>query len=262
VSKRATTLYLTLNTCIQPSANSTDDSAVGGPPQLQIYVSQAESLQKPGPDTDSPDQTVFNADGGYVAMTLAADGNVNIGVSAPNSTAFSGIYNYEIAASIDAPYHEIDDGTPNLYFVDGDSGAALLVTNDTTQSNPDEELYKQWMNMTPPFTMFAHNMNDSAILGVHKSVCGLNIFAQISKRTSNVEAGMTNRGVNQKPKEQFYITSLNHSSTYYGFLAMEGNSTSSGEGVVGGGGKVWKAMNFTTKSGMRSEQSHNNQNSN
>lgn len=248
-SQNSTTpLYISLNTCLVASPKSSDTSNDEPAPQLKVYISQSKSIQKPGPEIDSSNQIVIEADGGYVGTILNATGDVFIGVSAPKMGSFSGVYNYELAASIDAPYHAYNELTPDLYFVDGDSYAALLVTNNMTQADPDQEEYKKWMDSSPPFTMFAQNTNDTSISGLQKSYCGLNEFAKISKKTKNVEAGMTNRGLGGKPKEQFYITSLNESSTYYGFLAVEPNNTT--KNSAGGGGKVWKAMNFTTKAGM------------
>ncbi|KKY25464.1 putative calcium channel subunit mid1 [Phaeomoniella chlamydospora] len=244
------TLYITLNTCLQPSSNSSGFSTI--PPQLELYVSNSADLQKPGPDADSSKQTVVNVTGGYALYTLDADDDVYIGLAAPNTTIFSGIWNYQLAGSIDSPFASLDSAT-NLYFVDSDSQTALLVTNDTTQAEENSTVYQEWMNMTPPFSMFASNQNDSSILGVQNSYCGLKNYAQIFATVGDNVAGevsMTNRGLGNKPKEQFYIKSLNRSSTYYGFLAMTGNSTASGNGIVGGGGKVWQAMNFTTKEGM------------
>ncbi|KAK2842911.1 hypothetical protein FQN49_005996 [Arthroderma sp. PD_2] len=114
---------------------------------------------------------------------------------------------------------------------------------------PDSEIYKRWLALNPPpFTLFAHNMNDSAIVGLQHSFCGLQNNAQISNKQKSLDVAMTARGIDRKPKEQIYAKGLNSSSAYYGFLAMEGNSTAAGDKVVGGGGKVWKAMNFTTKS--------------
>ena len=103
--------------------------------------------------------------------------------------------------------------------------------------------------MKPPYGVFAHNMNDSSILGVQSSYCGLSklahIVAGVDTQNQNV-VGMTNRGLGGNPKEQFYINNLTATSKYWGFLAMPQNST---PGVIGGGGKVWMAMNFTTKTG-------------
>jgi len=250
------TLYITFNTCRQPSANATSPTGgpTGAPPQLQMYVSQSDRNQRPGPNVNDPSQRLVPIRGGFASAILNATGAVYIGMAAPNNSDFSGVYNYELAASIDAPYHSYDSESTNLFFVDSDTNSALLVTNDTTQANPNETLYQKWMTISPPFSMFAHNENDSTIRGIENSYCGMKLNAQIvanknGQNTGRVEVGMTNRGLGRKPKEQFHIKSLNGSSTYYGFLAMDGNSTNEGGGVVGGGGKIWKAMNFSTKSG-------------
>jgi len=249
------TVYITLNTCIQPTVNtSTSPPEVdgGSPPQLQMWISQSSSLTNPGPGTrGNPDQQQFDFDGGYASFQADTSEDIYVGISAPNTTRLTGIWNYEVAASIDAPFHTVDQSGANLFFVDGDNHAALLVTNDTTQQNSTSDVYNQWMTIAPPYGVFAHNQNDTTILGVQNSFCGLKNKAQVTVNSRNTDnqnvASMVNRGLGGKPKEQFYITDLIASSTYYGFLAMEGNSTASGNGVVGGGGKVWKAMNFTTK---------------
>lgn len=241
-------VYITLNTCLQPSPNATaDDPNNSVPPQLQMYVSFSASNQKPGPDSGD----TVDVDGGYAILEVDADGDVYIGVSAPNTTEFGGIWNYEIAGSIDAPYHGLKNDLANLHFVDSDNHAALLITNDTTQARPNETVYKEWMNLNPPWGVFAANQNDTAILGVKYSFCGLKNAARIAANVPGFEsqnvAKMTNRGLGGKPKEQFYITGLNATSKYWGFLVMNGNSTASGNGVVGGGGTVWQAIDFQTK---------------
>ena len=243
------TLYITLNTCLQPSSNSTIGPVI--PPQLEVYISQDSDLQTPGPGVSSSSQTTVEVTNGYASIVLNADDDVFVGVAAPNVTNFEGIWNYQLAGSIDAPFHALDPET-NLYFVDSDNHAALLVTNNLTQADPDSTVYQQWMNLTPPFDMYAVNQNDSSILGIQNSYCGLKSYAKIYASVQNNvagEVGMTSRGLGAKPKEQFYVTYLNSSSIYYGFLVMAGNSTASGNGVVGGGGKVWQPMNFTTKQG-------------
>ncbi|WEW56492.1 hypothetical protein PRK78_001937 [Emydomyces testavorans] len=245
LARRSTTVYVTVNTCIQPLLNTTQRADDSAPPQLKLFYSLNGSVKEPGPNTTNVQS--MELDDGYALAEINADGDVYIGIFAPTNPRYGGIYNYEIAASIDAPFHSVELGTPSLYFVDSDSKAALLQTNNTTDANPDDESYKEWMKLDPPpFTMFAHNMNHSAILGIQKSYCGLSKNAQISQMSNTIQAKMTDRSL--KPKEQFYVTSLNRSSSYYGILAMKGNSTASGDGVVGGGGKVWRTMNFTTKS--------------
>jgi calcium channel MID1 len=245
-------VYITLNTCMQPQLNvSGEDFQSLIPPQLQMFVSQSSDNQRPGPGV-TEDQRIIEVDGGYALVTLGPDSDVFIGISAPTTTQFSGVWNYEIAASIDAPFHGANTTWPNLFFVDGDNHAALLVTNDTTQANSSDSIYQDWMSLRPPWGMFAHPQNQPSVLGVRYSYCGLKNEAKIIANLENANnqnvAQMTNRGLGGKPKEQFYITGLNSSWSYYGFLGMQGNSTASGDGVVGGGGMVWANMTFNTKS--------------
>ncbi|OQE36038.1 hypothetical protein PENCOP_c012G01700 [Penicillium coprophilum] len=245
-SKRAlTTVYLSLTTCQKPIANKTNPRDEFS--QLQMYVSKTQKLQQPGPDKDDSQQVKHTAVGGYVGITIDTDSDVFIGVAAPNSTDYMGSYKYQIAASIDDFFHNIVENDPNLLFIDADVSAALLVTNNLTQSKSSSANYKKWMDLVPPYTMFAHNINDTALQGLEKSFCALDELSQMGRISNSTEVGMTSRGLGNKPKEQFYITGLNQSSSYIGLLAMIGNSTASGNGIVGGGGKVWKPMNFTTK---------------
>lgn len=246
-------VYITLNTCLQPSSNTTsDDSNDTIPPQLQMFISLSASNQKPGPGSDNANQQEINVDGGYALFEADVDTDIYVGVTAPNTTGFGGIWNYELAASIDAPFHGYNGpNVSNLFFVDGDNHAALLITNDTTQSLPNETTYQDWMNLNPPWGVFASNQNDRAFLGIKNSFCGLKNNARLAANINGFNnqnvAKMTNRGLGGKPKEQFYITGLNATSQYWGVLAMDGNSTASGNGVVGGGGTVWAAINFDTK---------------
>ncbi|KAJ5373629.1 hypothetical protein N7517_005635 [Penicillium concentricum] len=245
-SKRAmTTVYLSLTTCQKPLANKT--SPENEFPQLQMYVSNSQKLEQPGPGKDDSKQEIHTAVGGYLGITIDTDTDVFIGVAAPNSTDYMGSYKYQIAASIDDFFHNIVEDDPNLLFIDADVSAALLVTNNLTHSESNTTNYKQWMNLVPPFTMFAHNINDTALQGLEKSFCALDELSQMGRISNSTEVGMTSRGLGNKPKEQFYITGLNQSSSYSGLLAMIGNSTASGNGIIGGGGKVWKPMSFTTK---------------
>ncbi|KAL8683469.1 MAG: hypothetical protein Q9224_006679, partial [Gallowayella concinna] len=237
-----------------PTSNGTGNGLA--PPQLRLYISQSPSNQKPGPDAaDLGKQSLKMADEGFASIPVNATADVYIGVEAPAAPGFTDYYNYELAASIDAPYHSLNSTDSNLHLIDSDTNSALFITSDLTNTGPEDPVYKEWLSSPPPFIIFAHNQNDTAILGLRNSYCGLKNKAQIAafkngRNTDNVEVGVTtNRGLGNKPKEQVYITSLNGSSAYYGFLAIQGNSTAEGAGVVGGGGKVWKRTNFETKSG-------------
>jgi calcium channel MID1 len=247
-----TTVYLSLTTCRTPTSNSSS-TVPGSFPQLQVYYSTDESLEKPGPGKDDRRQTMITAEGGYAIANITTDSDIFIGIVAPNSTTFSGNYEYQIAASIDAPFHSVHDDDSFLYFIDADVSAALLVTNNLTQSEPNSTNYQEWMKLNPPYTMFAHNINNTALAGLERSFCALDRLSTLGRISNSTEMGMTSRGLGNKPKEQFYITGLNRSSTYNGILAMVGNSTQSGNGIIGGGGSVWKAMNFSTKAGTHTK---------
>jgi calcium channel MID1 len=245
-------VYISLNTCNQPATNKTS----GIPPQLELYVSTSPDNTSPGPDSTG-DQTQVTIDGGAGMFSFDASGDIYVAVTAPNTTNFYGTYSVSVAASIDDYYHYYNSSETNLYLIDSDGNSALLITNNLTTLPENSTVYQEWMNLAPPFGMFANNQNDTAILGIQHSYCGLENYAQIAAtkggvHTDIVQMGMTSRGLGNLPKQQFYFDGLNASSSYYGILAMNGNSTATGDGVVGGGGKVWKTMNFTTLSGMRS----------
>lgn len=237
-------VWITINTCLQPSTNT---SAGNIPPQLELYYSTSQSDETPGPSSNAIQVDVT---GGFGIIEIDASDDVYVGVTAPNGTQLSGSWNYEIAASIDAPFHFWSNST-DLLFVDGDSHAALLITPDLTDASSNSTIYQDWLALAPPYGIFAHNQNDTAILGVSRSYCGLRHNAQIMANIPSVDnnnaATMTNRGIGAAPKEQFYIGALEASSSYWGVLAMTGNSTDSGLNVIGGGGRVWTNMTFRTK---------------
>ncbi|KAI5289938.1 stretch-activated cation channel mid1, partial [Ascosphaera atra] len=255
--KSKTALYITATTCLQPHLNNShaaDDDA--GPDQLTLYYSTTTS--RPGPTTKDTEKAYFKE--GYVNVTLYPDDDVYIGVGAANKSTSSsgsegsewtGIYNFEIAVSIDSNFHDVETDYSFLHFVDSDNSTALLWTDDATNAYPDDKVYKEWMEIDPPpFTLFAQDVKyASSIAGLRSSYCGLHNNVVING-DAYFKTKMTDKGLQQRPKEQFAVRGLNGSSTYLGFLAMKGNSTNSGDGVVGGGGKIWKAMNFTTKAGM------------
>ncbi|KAL4890420.1 stretch-activated Ca2+-permeable channel component-domain-containing protein [Aspergillus ambiguus] len=241
-STRSNLVYLSLTACSKPTPKDSGKQ----PPQLQMYVSKSASLQKPGPGADSKQQEVYTAVEGYANTTIAADGDVYVGVWAPNSTEYSGSYTYQIAASTDALFHMVVN-VPFLFFVDSDTHNALFTTQNLTTDMFGLDTPSQLMNMTPPYTMFANNVDDSSIDGLRRSYCALNTLAQIGKGDQNIKTSMTNRGLGSKPKQQFYLTGLNKTSTYTAILAKDGNSTDSGNGIVGGGGEVYLPRTFNTK---------------
>jgi calcium channel MID1 len=248
------TLYISLNTCQQPSDPTDIGGTKGAPPQLQLYVSQSSVNTLPGPDQSADTQQQIPVVGGFANVTLQASGTVYIGVAAPNTTTFTkGNYTVEIAASIDAPFHSYTANSSNLFLIDSDMTSALLVTKNLGNST-NGTLFNEWMNLNPPFSIFAVNTNRALVTGVQNSYCGLKTYADITgvpggAHADEVQTSISNTTGSPYPKQQFLIQGLNGSSSYYGILAMTGNSTSSGPGVVGGGGRVWQSTLFQTQAG-------------
>ncbi|KAE8382114.1 stretch-activated Ca2+-permeable channel component-domain-containing protein [Aspergillus bertholletiae] len=246
-AKRLETVFISLTACSKPSSNKTDSDSARDLPHLEVFISTSESLQKPGPGKERSNQTTYVVEEGYMGTAVEAEGDVYIGVAAHNSTEYSGFYSYELAASVDAFFHSLAEDPAFLYFVDSDTHSALFTTGNLTEAEQGSQNHKNWMGMAPPYTIFANNINDATISGLRYSTCALDQLAQIGKGDSNIKASMTSRGPGNRPKEQLYVTGLNQSSTYQGILALNNNSTGSRNGVIGGGGKIWKPITFSTK---------------
>jgi calcium channel MID1 len=244
-------LYITVTACKQPVAISS--TTINPPPQLQLYVSQSKNNTAPGPGQSPQDE--ISLVGGYALYQVNATGDVYIGIYGPNvNTTYSDVWNAQIAASIDEPYHYFWNSTdPNLFLVDSDDNSALLYTDPLILDSSNTTLYDEWMDITPPFTVFASDANDNSILGLQNSYCGLQTKAQISasqpgQTSSKIQTGMISIGNGSLPKQQFYLTGLGAGKTYNIALAMNG-TTASGNSAVGAGGQVFTMTNFTTLSG-------------
>lgn len=254
VAKRATkTIYISANTCQQPQAVNPNKTTTA-PEQLVLYVSTSPDNQSPGPSGDKSTQTEIEFKEGAVMHNVTTSGDVFLGIHAPNNTeAFSGAYNFRVAVSSDGYFYSYDvSADADLIWVDSDSQGALLITHALTNSS-DQAVIDAVMK-TQPYVMFAQNQDDRSINGLRYSYCGLQNFAQIAatkdgKLTNMVSTGMTRREPGNMPKQQFYFSGLNASTEYFGILARSGSSGGTGPNVVGGGGVVFSATNFTTKSG-------------
>jgi calcium channel MID1 len=220
---------------------------------LTLYLSQSEANQKPGPSISDPNQQAIPFVEGYANATVDASSNVYFSVSAPNltSSAMTGQWNYVVSASIDASFQYYNNTDPFSFVVDTDSTSALLATKNLTDPDASSDLRDQWMNTSPPFTMLVFPQNETLINGIRNSFCGLR---RLGQNTVKISANMTNRGLGQNPKQQFYVEGLKPGQKYYGILAYNGVNDSTGQdsGVVGGGGQVWQPLGFATKQGMYS----------
>ncbi|KAL2197595.1 stretch-activated Ca-permeable channel [Corynascus similis CBS 632.67] len=249
------TVYISANTCQRPQAVE-PSKTTKDPPQLTLFVSTTAANQAPGPLADEGSQEVIVFKEGAVMYSFDTNGEVYLGVYAPDvSESFSGPYNVRIAVSTDSYYYSYDDGDDNdLIWVDSDSQKALLITHNLTDSaDPNEEA--EVMN-TQPYVLFAHNKKDRAINGLKYSYCGLYNYAQIAatkdeRSTDLVRTGMTKRGPGNLPKQQFFFTGLNSSAEYFGILARDGRAgghLGKRQAASQRGTLVLKATNFSTKS--------------
>ena len=236
-----TQLYITLNTCSQPLPN--DANTNGGAGQLQLFVSTSSSNTK----TDQNNNNyAIPVEGGYANLNFTASDDVFISVSAPNNNGFTGNYTYELTASID-DFYAMSYGQPFNRVVDTDTNSVLLYAKNTVNLNPFAALFQSWMN-TEVFSVYVYNQQNPALASLQNSLCALDTNKQLYVNPGSDNTGMTT-AVDGQAKQQFHVQNLNGSSSYFATIAVEGNSTKSGGGVVNGGGTVWAYTNFTTKSG-------------
>ncbi|KAI0024353.1 stretch-activated Ca2+-permeable channel component-domain-containing protein [Xylariomycetidae sp. FL0641] len=242
------TVFISANTCNQPFRISPAQTTMD-PPQLTLSVSTSSDNTSPGPGQPDEIQDTMVFTEGAVIYNVSTDSDVYFSITAPmvseKNFDASSIYNYEVAVSTDGYYHYYDDEIdPNLVWVDSDDSSALLRTNNLT-STPDEVI------ATPPYSLFAENKNNVGINGVRNSYCGLKSMAQIrlledggGQMTIGLKKGTTNL-----TSQQFYITGLNASSDYSGFLVQVFRNTTEKKRETGvpGGSIVYKAVDFPTK---------------
>ncbi|KAI0129314.1 stretch-activated Ca2+-permeable channel component-domain-containing protein [Hypoxylon sp. NC0597] len=254
VSRRQTaskTLWISANTCEQPWRIS---QTTMDPPQLTLYVSTSPDNTSPGPQQGADAQqevTVFTE--GAVMFNTSLDKDVYLSISAPNvaSDLFDTTkqYNFELVASTDQYYYSYldDPNESDLIWVDSDATAALLQTNYLTNSS-DQVL------TTLPYVIFAHNQDNVGINGLRNSYCGLSANAQIRNLADGssgvITTGLKNMGDQNLTRQEFYVTGLNASSNYTGFLARPPDKNlqqrQTNPSSVGGG-IVFQPTTFQTK---------------
>lgn len=229
-------LYITLCVCDQPSRKTLNESG-DKPPSLRVNISDSRN---PSNDANNKSTT---ADLGLGTMNYTMSSDAYITVEVDRNPDFKGVYNYSLTASViglSASYKDNNDSN-NLTFLDSDNNSILVVSQNFSNSSLPE--WQGWMNNTPPYSIFVYRPNDTAIIGIERSVCGLKNHAQIKGRwlndegSTNVQLSMTSSGGGQS-KQQFYVKGLNASTDYRAIMAYDGNST------------VWQYKEFQTKKGM------------
>lgn len=233
-------LYISLNTCLQPTPKDSDYK--GAPDQLKLFVSTDSNNKQPSLANKNHAVPV---DGGFGWLNISVKDDVYFGVSAPDNNDYTGVYNYQLTASIDGFFASYYNET-NAVYIDSDTSSALLYTKNLTSDDTFNPQFRKWMDEPSRFRIFVQNQDNPSILGIQNSACALQELADVRAETA-IDTGMTLAG-DSKPKQQFYVRTLNASSLYYAFTAIIGNSTDSGNGIVGGGGVVWQNSSFKTKS--------------
>ncbi|KAI0977367.1 stretch-activated Ca2+-permeable channel component-domain-containing protein [Xylaria arbuscula] len=243
------TLYISVNTCNQPSRISPDQTTMD-PPQLTLWVSTSNQNTSPGPGKDDASQKAFVFDEGAVMYNTSLDGDVYFSITAPQVSDKYFVttlpYNYEVAVSLKGYYHSYDDESqPNLYWVDSDASSCLLTTRNLT-SSPDDVV------STPPYIVFVQNSENLGINGIRKSYCGLSSWAQIrplQDGASQASLGLRQGGTNNLTTQEFYVTGLNASTSYSGIVALNTSLSlqKRQEDSSGGGVVVYNAVDFSTK---------------
>jgi calcium channel MID1 len=246
------TVYITVTACDQPLPID-PNAGLSPAPQLQVYVSVSEDNKAPGPNK-SP-QNMTELDRGYGSIEVNATSNVYIGIYGKNDTSYQGVWNAEIAASIDAPYHYYHDNK-NMAFVDSDSNSAYLSADDPSVFNGDISDGESLARASKPYVLFASSTNASTIYGLQNSACGLATKAQFmpdgvrpGQVVSNVQTWLSKKRDKLVPEQRFSITGLAPGTKYNAVLAIPRDPNNTG--TVGGGGQVFRMDTFSTLSGMK-----------
>ena len=236
-------VYITLNTCLQPQFDYS--FPLEAPlPQLQLYISNTTSNQTPGPMVRNKPQIAIPVTQGFGSVYMGTTDSISVGVyaadmSEQDQTKYRGPWNYEIAISTSGQYHDWQL-VRNLYLIDADDSAALLITGNMTNTNSEVE---KFMRADPPYVLFAQNTQFPApFRGLERSYCAISKLARLN--LADVETSLTRRGLGSLPKQQFHISGLNKSSTYLAYLAKPPSNSS----VIRGGGTLWDPISFDTKS--------------
>lgn len=245
--------YLTLGVCSQPSPSS--GSSIESLPQLQLFL----SFTDPQPIDGHPGTIPIPVADGFASYSNPTSDNVYVQVQALDTPGFSGSYSFELTGSIDAAY-AVAENNPSLYYIDSDATTAMLISSNLTDPNStDTSEIDEWEKLGARFKVAVGNQNNTQMTGLMSSYCAFQNNTQLvgnfaGQNESDVNVGFTTIG-GDAIKQQFYVSGLNQSSSYWAVMALPTNYSSAGPGQPGGGGTVWKAMNFTTQSGRISAHS-------
>lgn len=238
VKREEKTIYITLSLCDPPSLKNSSNPQKDPPPPLELYISS--DRQNTQPSKGSTDFTVLMADGFGCASFLASD---DVYFSVSLSPDLVGNYTYELTASVGG-YYALLNETNNTLIIDSDSNSTLLASEFLPNSSSAEEL-TEWMNGTPPYSIFVYNQDDPALWGIQNSLCGLKKHAQIQ---GNIVTGII-KPSQGRAVQYFDVQGLNASTNYSSIIAIDGKFNNTIDGDVTAAVTVYKSSNFTTRSG-------------
>ncbi|KAF8463659.1 stretch-activated Ca2+-permeable channel component-domain-containing protein [Kalaharituber pfeilii] len=255
-------VYITFNTCLQPQFNLS--LPLESPlPQLQVFISNSTANQTPGPEASNRPQSVMPIIQGYGSLAIEAAGSIFIGVYAANMSEedqqkYTFDWNYEIAASTAGPYHGWTV-KKNLYLVDTDNSAALLVTgNLTTDSTPPQSEIDEIMGGPTPYLLYTYNSQyPTTFRGLERSYCAVSKIP-----TPFLTTSLTQRGLGNLPKQQFHLSGLNKTSTYQAYLMRPppqslSPSLSRNSSIPFWGPVLWDSLTITTKTSTNCQLIYN-----
>ncbi|KAG6038332.1 hypothetical protein E4U41_004325 [Claviceps citrina] len=251
------TIYISANTCLQPTVHSDDDKSKL-PPQMVLFVSNGTMTGCPRV-TNSTDGDVakgFTAhqfeEGAVTVSVNATGGDVYVGIYAPKiEDKFEGVYDYQVAASGTEYFHQYrsneEDGGAELLWMDSDSTAALLMTRNLTD---DASETRRIFSEDPPYQLYVSGQDWGLMDGLGRSACGWQKNAPIGannqgdgRNNAMVKTSMTLRGPGGLPKQQFYVVGLNATTSYSGVLVRPANVTVNAKRQDRGGGQDGSGKN-------------------
>lgn len=223
-----TTVYISSTTCLRPSYTN-NDGENRQPPQLRMLAATSSDAGCPMSTEELDDDMWVSFDEGLAMLSVdVSDAPLYITVIAPDEQGdFSGVYNVEMAVSTSNYYYYYDEASSTdkaVLWMDSDSSAALLVSQNLTHNRDD---IQKIMRRDPPFELYVENTASSSLAGIRRSLCGMEKSALISARNDTgtaqsnlVRTSMTTRGPGALPKQQFYFEGLNRTSTYNAVLVQ------------------------------------------
>ncbi|ODQ63521.1 hypothetical protein NADFUDRAFT_47907 [Nadsonia fulvescens var. elongata DSM 6958] len=243
-------VFITANTCQLPTNNEGEKLALNYASSLEnlinnINVTRSELYKGFGNitvDVTSNDLPMSV----YVGVSATSQNSNTEAVASSSETDSTDQWTFDLGVSTRAPLHSYTL-RPNLYLIDADFGHALLITGNLTNSQSavpgfnETDNYEHLNNKTRIYDIYlypvGHNLDDLA-----HSYCAISTQGALLN-TDNTDVTVTRRGLGHLPKQQFFVSGLNRSTSYHAILTLPDNQSSTS--VTGGA--VYAAMNFTTQ---------------